>query len=341
MGLGYLGQYTKAGRHLFMQASAFGRTSDFRSDVGFVRRTNTNENDFYWSWNSTPKQKARFVSWNVESFNQLLYDWHGRIQGGQTGAHAFFNFQKQTFFGGGFDDRYEKDYEEEFGAKRASYQNGTFFNEPTRAAFDKVWFIGGGTTPNKTYSMQFFANFGYGAIDYDFGGGPKYPRVSPAAIQFGQNFPQLDPGAGRALDMNGTFSYKPTNELSLSLDYTKSRLRRYDTGLVAFDDNIYTVRGTYQFTRFIFARARVDYDTLEARMRGQFLLGLDAKSRHSPLRGLQRRRKSQRLQPLHRRSRTGFSPQRPDILHQDVLPNSEELRRITAADRPSRYRSRY
>jgi hypothetical protein len=272
-GLGYLGQYTKAGRHLFMQATAFGRTSDFRSDVGFVRRTNTNENDFYWSWNSTPKQKARFVSWNVESFNQLLYDWHGRIQGGQTGAHAFFNFQKQTFFGGGFDDRYEKDYEEEFGAKRASYQNGTFFNEPTRAAFDKVWFIGGGTTPNKTYSMQFFANFGYGAIDYDFGGGPKYPRVSPAAIQFGQNFPQLDPGAGRALDMNGTFSYKPTNALSLSLDYTKSRLRRYDTGLVAFDDNIYTVRGTYQFTRFIFARARVDYDTLEARMRGQFLLG--------------------------------------------------------------------
>ena len=88
---------------------------------------------------STPKQKARFVSWNVESFNQLLYDWHGRIQGGQTGAHAFFNFQKQTFFGGGFDERYEKDYEEEFGAKRAPHQNGAFFGEPTRSTFNEVF----------------------------------------------------------------------------------------------------------------------------------------------------------------------------------------------------------
>jgi len=272
-GFGYLANYTKAGRHLFMQAQAFGRTADFRSDVGFVRRTNTNEDDFYWSWNSTPQQKARLVSWNVESFNQVLYDWSGRIQGGAYGGHLFFNFQKQSFIGGGFDNRYEKDYEEEFGAKRTSYQSGQFFGEPTRASNNKVWFIGGGTTPSKTYSMNFFANFGYGGMDYDFGGGPKYPRVSPAALQFGQLFPQLDPGPGRGLDLNGSFSYKPTNELSLSLDYTKSRLRRYDTQLVAFDDNIYTLRGTYQFTRFTFARARVDYDSLNSNVRGQFLLG--------------------------------------------------------------------
>src|SRR5262249_49472046 len=152
----------------------------------------TNENDFYWSWNSTPKQKARFVSWNVESFNQMLYDWSGRVQGGQSGGHAFFNFQKQTFFGGGFDDHYEKDYEEEFGTSRRAPCVDTpdptkrcrsaFFGESTRAAFNPVWFVGGGIPPNKTYSMQFFANFGYGSMDYDFGGGPKFPRVSPAAI---------------------------------------------------------------------------------------------------------------------------------------------------------------
>jgi uncharacterized protein DUF5916/cellulose/xylan binding protein with CBM9 domain len=272
-GFGYLGQYTKAGRHLFVQAGAFGRTPDFRSDVGFVRRTNTNEDDFYVSWNSTPQQKARLVSWNVESFNQVLYDWSGRIQGAAYGGHLFFNFQKQSFFGGGFDNRYEKDYEEEFGAKRTSYQSGQFFGEPMRASNNGVWFLGGGTTPNKQISMSFFANFGSGAMDYDFGGGPKYPRVSPAALQFGQLFPQLDPGPGRALDLNGSFSYKPTNELSLSLDYTKSRLRRHDTGLVAFDDNIYTLRGTYQFTRFTFARARVEYDSLNSNVRGQFLLG--------------------------------------------------------------------
>ncbi|HEV8588585.1 MAG TPA: DUF5916 domain-containing protein [Pyrinomonadaceae bacterium] len=271
-GLGYLANYTKSGRHLFLQAQAFGRTADFRSDLGFVRRTNTNEDDFFWQWSSTPKQKARFVSWNIESFNNLNYDWKGRIQGGATGAHAFFNFQNQTFFGGGFDDRYEKDYEEEFGAKRTATQSGAFFGEPTRASHDKVWFFGGGTTPNKTYSISFFANFGFGAMDYDFGGGDRFPRVSPAALQFGQGV-ALDPGPGRALDLNGSFRYKPTNELTMSLDYTKSRLRRYDTGLVAFDDNIFALRSTYQFTRFIFARARIDYDTLAANVRGQFLLG--------------------------------------------------------------------
>jgi len=271
-GLGYLAQFSKQGRHLFMEASAFGRTQDFRSDVGFVRRTNINENDFYISWNSTPKQKARVVSLNVESFNQLLYDWQGKMHGASTGGHLFFNFQKQSFFGGGFDNNYEKDYEEEFGAKRTATQSGAFFGDPTRAANRKVIFFAGGTTPSQKYSMNFNANFAFGTMDYDFGGGPKFPRVSAAAVQFGQGV-ALDPGPGRSLDLNGSFTYKPTSALQMSLNYTKAALRRYDTDLVAFDDNIYALRGTYQFSRFVFARARIDYDTLEARVRGQFLWG--------------------------------------------------------------------
>ncbi len=271
-GLGYLANYTKSGRHLFLQAQAFGRTADFRSDIGFVRRTNTNEDDFYISYTTTPKQKARLVSRQAESFNNLLYDWRGRIQGAAYGGHYWLNFQKQSFIGGGFDNRYERDYEEEFGAHRNAKQSGAFFDRPTRATNDKIWFIGGGTTPSKTYSFNFFANFGYGAMDYDFGGGHRYPRVSAAALRFGQGV-ALDPGPGRALDLNGQFTYKPTKDLTLSLNYVKSRLRRYDTGLVAFDDNIYALRGTYQFTRFVFARARVDYDTLASNIRGQFLFG--------------------------------------------------------------------
>jgi len=109
-------------------------------------------------------------------------------------------------------------------------------------------------------------------MDYDFGGGDKFPRVSPAALQFGQGAP-LDPGPGSAIDLNGFFTYNPTSALSLRLNYNKSRLRRDDTHLVAFDDDIYSLRGTYQFTRFIFARARVDYDSLASNIRGQFLFG--------------------------------------------------------------------
>ena len=61
--------------------------------------------------------------------------------------------------------------------------------------------------------------------------------------------------------------------LNLRLEYTKDRLVRNDTGLIAYDSNILALRSTYQFTRFTFMRARVDYDTLAANIRGQFLLG--------------------------------------------------------------------
>ncbi len=270
-GLGYYAQYQKAGRHLFMNAVGFGRTRDFRADVGFTRRTNTNSDQFYVEYNSDQKAKARLVSWNIGSQNQLQYDWQGRIQGWNSGVRAFMNFQRQSFIGFGFDNYYEKDYEEEFGRQRTPTHGGAFFGLPTRSAYNKSIFFGGGTTPSKKYSAQLFANLNYGALDYDFGGGGKFPRVSPAALANPNAL--LDPGPGRGLDLNATFTYQPTNALRMSLDYTKSRLRRYDTGLVAFDDNIYVLRSTYQFTRFTFARARIDYDTLASSVRGQFLVG--------------------------------------------------------------------
>jgi len=43
--------------------------------------------------------------------------------------------------------------------------------------------------------------------------------------------------------------------------------------LIAFDDNIYSSRTTYQFTRNIWARARLDYSTLSKRFRPQIVLG--------------------------------------------------------------------
>lgn len=86
------------------------------------------------------------------------------------------------------------------------------------------------------------------------------------------NAPQ-DPGPGTSLNMEGNLNFQPTDALRLSLNYMKSRLERYDTGRVAYDDNIYSWRATYQFTRFTFARARIDYTTLSSNVRGQFLLG--------------------------------------------------------------------
>ena len=108
-------------------------------------------------------------------------------------------------------------------------------------------------------------------IDFDFGAGERYPRVSPAALA--DPDAPLDPGPGRSLGLNAGFSLQPRNEFHMSLDYTKSRLRRNDTGLLAFDENIFSLRSTYQFTRFVFVRARADYDTLDSSIRGQLLFG--------------------------------------------------------------------
>lgn len=109
-------------------------------------------------------------------------------------------------------------------------------------------------------------------MDLDFGNGAKYPRVSPAAQLLGQRAP-LDPGRGGLFQFNGGVTYQPTNELRMSLSLTKQRLRRFDTGLLAFDVKILTFRGTYQFTKATFARAIIDYNTLNSRMRSQLLVG--------------------------------------------------------------------
>ena len=129
------------------------------------------------------------------------------------------------------------------------------------------------TRPSKKFSGFFFTSYNWGALDFDFGTrNPRFPRVSPAALLEGQDAP-LDPGAGNEWFFEGNVAYQPTDALRLQLFYTKDRLVRQDTGLTAFDDNIYSLRGTYQFTRFWFARARADYSTLASRVSMQYLMG--------------------------------------------------------------------
>ena len=149
----------------------------------------------------------------------------------------------------------------------------TFFgSDPERSSPHRDVYFYVETSPSKKYSFFVFSIYRHGGLDFDFGtGNPDFPRVSPGAL-LDPDAP-LDPGPGNELSIEASASYQPTNALRLSLNYNKSRLTRHDTGLVAFDDNIYTLRGTYQFTRFWFARARVDYTSLGRNARGQFLLG--------------------------------------------------------------------
>jgi hypothetical protein len=149
----------------------------------------------------------------------------------------------------------------------------TFFgDDPERSAFNRDVYFYANTTPSKKYSASIFSLYRWGQLDFDTGTeNPDFPRVSPGALV--DPLAPRDPGPGNEWRFEGSFAYQPTDALRLSLNYNKDRLTRHDTGLVAFDDNIYSLRGTYQFTRFWFARARIDYTSLGANARGQFLMG--------------------------------------------------------------------
>ena len=183
---------------------------------------------------------------------------------------------------------YERLFEREFGATRQapslqcfsanqlladpSLHCGFAGNDSERSTKRNNIYGYGDTTLSKKYSFHFFTIRNWGAFDFDFGAGPKFPRVSPLALIHPGAAP-LDPGKGDEWHFEGSAVYQPTNVLRLSLDYTKDRLVRRDTGRVAFDENIFSLHSTYQFTRFTFARARIDYDTIAANVRAQFLLG--------------------------------------------------------------------
>jgi hypothetical protein len=296
-GLAYSFDATRQGRNLTAEFYGEGYTKDYRSEVGFVGRNNTNFNSLFLGWNSTPKPKAQLVSWHAHNYTHIDYDFQRRMQIWESEFNTQWSFQGNKFFGVAYEYAWERLFEEEFGPHRLAaragqpFRPGTFAgNDDERSSTKNHYFVNGSWRPSKKYS--FASNFVYrdGHFDLDFGAGRNFPRVSPGAIAARAaqanglcNGPAaqrpavcsapLDPGPGGLIQLGVSVAYQPTNELRSTLDYTKNRLRRYDSDRVAFDVNLLSWRTTYQFTRFAFARVRLDYETLPHRLRGQFLFG--------------------------------------------------------------------
>jgi hypothetical protein len=269
---GYYVNLNRTGRNFGYNLSGEGRTRFYRAEVGFTQRVNTNRERLQLTYTSTPKPKARLISYRLSNSDNFFFDWQGRSQSWNNESRFVVNLQRQTSLTFGASKGYERDFEEEFGAKRTPTRRGAFAgDDPERSANIKTLFLIAGTAPSKQFSGSLFVARTWGQMDFDFGAGRRYPRVSPGALA-DPNAP-LDPGPGDAWSVTSSLAYQPTDALRTTLDYTKSRLVRHDTGRVSFDDNIFTLRTTYQFTRFTFARARFDYSTLASRVRPQFLFG--------------------------------------------------------------------
>ena len=291
----YATDYNMSGRHFGYEYSAVGRTRYYRADVGFNRRTNTNNHNLFVRYNSEPKPKARLISWRVYNDFSTNFSWQGRSQIFTDESQVQLTFRRQTYLGVGLDKGYERVFEEEFGPTRRPGSNCALTNTCTfwgadneRSAPNTGVYMFAGSTLSKKVNFNAFVNRTVGSLDFDFGAGQRYPRVSIPAVTARNaqaaglcngatppavcNAPQ-DPGPGAFFHIDGGATYQPSNPLSITLSFTKERLRRYDTNLLAFDENIASLKGTYQFTRFIFARGRIDYDTLASNVKAQFLFG--------------------------------------------------------------------
>ena len=298
----YATDYNMSGRHFGFEYSTVGRTRYYRSDVGFNRRTNTTSHNFFVRYNSEPHPKAFLISWRTYNSTSTNFDWSGNLQAYNNESQMQWNLPRQTSIGVGVDIGYERVFEEEFGPTRKFFGTScalkntcTFWgNDAERSHPNGGPYIWAQSNINKKFNFNVLAFQSYGSLDYDFGAGPNYPRVSipavtqRAAIAAGLCKPAIlptdpqpvtacrapqDPGAGKLFNLNGGFTYTPSKPLNINVNFTKQKLRRYDTNLVAFDENIVSVKTTYQFTRFIFARGRIDFDSLASSYKGQFLFG--------------------------------------------------------------------
>ena len=239
------------------------------------------------STKSNPKAKLIRLNWN--QFVRYTFDWNGRTQYALAGSGLNGQLQGNVFVSFEAGDQFEHIYEDEFGSDRTGairdgkHPAGAFFGAPERSTQQPYFSFNAEKRFSKQLYVYGFVGSIFGSFDYDFGAGDRFPRRSPAYLDWQRRLalnpdtagprPGQDPGKGYQFDAQGGVEYKPINPLRLQLDYTKSQLTRNDNGEVAYDTNIFTLRSTYQFSRFTYVRARWDYDSLSSHVGGQLLFG--------------------------------------------------------------------
>jgi hypothetical protein len=294
-GFGYRAYLERSDRNWYMNYLATGRTNDYRADVGFTQRTDTNYLGSFIQYQTDRDAKKSIIYKRLNNASNINYDWKARTQGAQSNTQGMLALQRQTFIGLGLEYGYERVFEHEFGARRTATRRGAFFGESSERSSHRGEIYGFiETAPVKQLFFLTVLSHSRGNLDYDRGAGPKYPRVSPPFLAYENAFqeylrrqrdnpndpdniepqrPGLDPGPGDQLYIESSVRYQPTVALQAQLNYTRTRLTRHDTGRVAFDDNVFSLRSTYQFTRDTFARLRLDYSNVSTRFRPQLILG--------------------------------------------------------------------
>ncbi|MGE3467817.1 MAG: hypothetical protein AB7J13_12915, partial [Pyrinomonadaceae bacterium] len=258
-GIGYYANldYTSDQHGWFVEAG--GRTKYYRADSGFTRRTDSHFLFFFNRFSTKSKPNAKLIRGQWAQMSGLNYDGLGRLQSWRAETNFNLTLQKNTylFLGGGTSK--EKIYEEEFGLKRSPTRPvGTFLGEPFRETWQQWASANINQTPSKRFNYGLFV----GAINNSF----DFFYFDPVTgLQ--------NPGPGLQLDAEVYLEVKPIDPFRVSMSYNKSRLSRKDNHARSFDSDIVSIRSTYQFTRFLFTRFRLDYEGTAKNFAGQILVG--------------------------------------------------------------------
>jgi hypothetical protein len=262
-GLGYRARAVRKSRHLTLTLNADGRTAGYVADLGFTPQVDAMNWSLDLRYDAEPRPEERLISWSLVHTGLVQHDGKGRMKYAYTYPGFELVFPRQTkLLLRGYAD-YLRLFEEEFGA--------SFARVPWRRTVYTGYFAQLESTPAAAWTGSLVASHAWNTYDYDFGSGPRYPRVSPAALADPRA--PLDPGPATSAYYQARVEWKPTEALRASLAYTRSGLVRDDTRRTAFRQDLVTFQGSRQFGRFGFCRVRADFDSLHSRVHGQVLAG--------------------------------------------------------------------
>lgn len=270
-GAGYYARIERRSRRSLTAVTSSGSSPDYRADLGFTRRVNTNAISVQNTYSSEPRPDARLISWTATNITQVQWDWQGRANFVYVYPQAQVNFRRQTYLRAFAFRDYERIFEEEFGVRRAPGRSGAFAGDSERSTSWEGFILQAGSAPTEALAFSATLSNTWDVFDYDFGAGPKFPRVSPAALA--DATAPLDPGPATSYSIGGDVTWRPIDSLRISLDASRNRLVRNDNRLTAYDATLVSACTTYQFTPFTFFRLRTDWDSARATLRGQYLFG--------------------------------------------------------------------
>ncbi len=270
LGLGYYSEWARSGRRTSVQLVGEGYSPDYRAELGYTQRSDTNRWSAVVRYNGLPAPGGPLVSWSAVETSLVQFDWRGRMQYSYFYPRVLLAFPRQSFLNlSGYKD-YARVFEEELGPSRSPTTPGAFVGPAERSSDYHGFTIEAGTAPSQRVSVSAVYDRSWDNLDYDLGAG-RFPRVSPGAL-LDPDAP-LDPGPADSSFVSATLALQPTEALRVAASYEHGRLTRDDTGLDAFDQHLTSLNLQYAFSPFTWVRGRLDYDSLDRRIFRQVVFG--------------------------------------------------------------------